>query len=468
MERRLRLLFVTPYLPRRGVSAAREHWWSLLGRLARRHDIALLSIADPDEIGTPGLVPPGLQSVQLVQRRAWRPDDPLALMPRTVAGGYSDPAVAAAIAAATVAREYDVVQYELIEMAQLMARPVGPTILGVHQVPFAGEGTLWRAEGRPLRRGAVLLHRYLRELDFDLRAVGRAHHVICVSAEDKRRLRRFHPTLPVSVSPLGIDCAFFAPCDPPPSRRGEEDSADIAFVGNFEHPPNADAVAFLADQVVPRLGRRVRVRIIGRGVTPEVAALAGDGIEVLGAVPDVRPHLAAARVVVAPVRFGTGMRGKILEALAMARPVVTTPVGAEGLGAVSGVHLLVAREAGDFAAAVRSVLDDPARGRALGREGRALVTARFDWDTVAAAHEAVYEELLRAPLVTPVWRPDPMAARGSRIARLGRRTAIAVGCSVLLYRGLRWHLSKQRRAGGAPLSRIAAGTGRIPAGVSRS
>jgi len=469
MERRLRLLFVTPYLPRRGVSAAREHWWSLLGRLARRHDITLLTLADPDEIGVEGLVPPGLESVQLVPRRPWRPDDPLALLPRTVAGGYTDPAIAAAISAATAGGGYDVVQYEFIEMAQLLPHPVCPTILTVHQVPFASEGPLWRAEGRPLRRGAVLLHRYLRELDFDLRAVRRVHHVISVSTEDAARLRRFHPNLRISVSPVGIDCEFFAPRDP--TKPAEVDVVDVVFVGNFEHPPNGDAVAFLVKEVVPRLGRPARVRIIGHGLTPEVAALRRENIEVLGAVPDIRPHLAAAAVVVAPVRFGTGMRGEILEALAMARPVVTTPVGAEGLGATSGVQLLIARNATDFALAVRSVLDDPQRGRRLGREGRALVTARFDWDTVATAHERIYEELLREPGPTPTWRADPVAAWGSRIARLGRHPAIALGFSVLLCRGLGWHLRKRLRQPSAtaspPPRRIAPTAGRISAGVPR-
>src|SRR5262249_21666824 len=135
---------------------------------------------------------------------------------------------------------------------------------------------------------------------------------------------------------------------------------DMLFVGHFGHPPNVDAVRFLVHDVLPRLGRRVRLRIVGRGVSPEVAALARPGtVEVVGTVPDVRPHLAAAAIVVAPVRFGTGMRGKVLEALAMGRPVVTTSVGAEGLGAVSGQHLVIADGAADVSAGVRRLLDDP-------------------------------------------------------------------------------------------------------------
>src|SRR5262249_6722476 len=133
------------------------------------------------------------------------------------------------------------------------------------------------------------------------------------------------------------------------------------------------------------------------GMIPEVARRASATVQVVGAVDDVRPHLAAARVVVAPVRFGTGMRGKVLEALAMGRPVVTTTVGAEGLGATAGRDLLVADGAADFAAAIRRVLDERGLGTALGAAGRALAVARFDWDAIAAAHEAIYETVVRAP-----------------------------------------------------------------------
>src|SRR5439155_14661699 len=137
-----------------------------------------------------------------------------------------------------------------------------------------------------------------------------------------------------------------------------------------------------------------------RGVTPEVARLARGAVDVTGPVDDVRPHLGAAAVFVAPVRYGTGMRGKVLEALAMGRPVVTTSVGAEGLGAVSERDLLIANGAPDLAAAIRRVLDDAALAARLGAAGRALVAARFDWDRIAAAHDAIYERVLQAPART--------------------------------------------------------------------
>src|SRR5262249_13653385 len=159
---------------------------------------------------------------------------------------------------------------------------------------------------------------------------------------------------------------------------------DLLFVGHFGHPPNVDAARFLATEVVPRLGRPVRARIVGHAIPPDVAALArARGIEVAGPAPDLRPLLAGAAVVAAPRRFGSGRRGKVLDALAMGRPVVTTTIGAEGLGAVPGRDLLIADDAAAFADAVDRLLTDAALAARIGAAGRVLAETRFDWDAIA-------------------------------------------------------------------------------------
>jgi glycosyltransferase involved in cell wall biosynthesis len=351
-----------------------------------------------------------------------------------VAGGFSHPALRDAIAARLAAERFDVVQYELSEMAQCIPALASRSILTVHQIGFAQQWPSWRAGGRPLRRAPVVLHRYLRELDFELRAIRRVDHVVTMSAEDAARLRRFAPDVSVSPSPCGVDCREFQPASPAPTT-----GADLVFVGHFNHPPNVDAVRFVAQEVLPRLGRRARFRIVGRDVKPAVSALARPGVvEIVGPVPDVRPHLASAAALVAPLRFGTGMRGKVLEALAMGCPVVTTSVGAEGLGAVSGRDLLVADDADGFAAAVRRVLDDRAFAARLGAGGRALVEARFDWDGIATAHEAIYDAVLREPARATL-APERVPAAARVAGRLGYLPGVGAGFALLLGRAARWH-----------------------------
>jgi glycosyltransferase involved in cell wall biosynthesis len=170
--------------------------------------------------------------------------------------------------------------------------------------------------------------------------------------------------------------------------------------------------------------------VLGQGPAPRL----GPSLEWLGAVPDVRPHLAATRVYVAPVRFGTGMRGKVLEALAMARPVVTTSVGAEGLGASHGHELLIADSAAELAAAIDGLLAEPERAEALGRAGRDLVRRRFDWDQIARDHEALYDATLRAGPPRAATSPGLPGAAVWRA--LGQPVALAAGIASVAARGL--------------------------------
>jgi glycosyltransferase involved in cell wall biosynthesis len=116
-----------------------------------------------------------------------------------------------------------------------------------------------------------------------------------------------------------------------------------------------------------------------------VLELAGPQVEVVGFVHDLRPHLASAAAVVVPLRLGGGTRLKIVEAMAMARPIVSTPLGAEGIDAMPERDILIADEPARFAAAVIRLLDDPALAARLGQAGRALAVQRYSWSAAACS-----------------------------------------------------------------------------------
>ena len=151
----------------------------------------------------------------------------------------------------------------------------------------------------------------------------------------------------------------------------------VLFVGNFEHAPNRDAAFWLASEIMPAVWAEhpsARLWIVGRGPTADVRALDGPRVVVTGEVPSVVDYLRSATVFVAPLREGGGMRVKVLEAMAAGLPVVTTPIGAEGLGARSGEHLLVAEGASEIAEQVSAVLGDPSLRARLGSEARRLAS----------------------------------------------------------------------------------------------
>jgi GT2 family glycosyltransferase len=163
--------------------------------------------------------------------------------------------------------------------------------------------------------------------------------------------------------------------DPSPTGR-----AGMLFVGSFQHEPNVDAVRYLVDAVMPRIQRvapDAHLTIAGAHVTAEVEALRRPGVDVLGWVPDLEPLYRSSRLFVAPLRYGAGMKGKVGESMIHGLPVVTTGVGAEGMGAESGRHLIIADDADAFAAAVARLLSDDSLWSTLASEGATLVRTKF-------------------------------------------------------------------------------------------
>lgn len=187
----------------------------------------------------------------------------------------------------------------------------------------------------------------------------------------------------VAVVPNGYD----AP-DRPLGRLAVGDPGTVLFQGTLRYGPNADGARFLARQVAPRLVARrpgTRIRLVGRA-SPDVADLADTaGVSVVGPVPDIADELAAADVVAVPLRFGSGTRIKILEAFAHRIPVVSTTLGAEGLDVVDGVHLLVADDPDDFAAACAELLRDESRRAALADAAERLFLDRYRSDRAFSA-----------------------------------------------------------------------------------
>lgn len=268
--------------------------------------------------------------------------------------------------------------------------PRTPGVIDCHNIysTLAGraavEQRFWPVR-KYLSREARLLHR--RERD----AATECDALMAVS-EDEASFFGELGARSVAVVPNGVDCAAYAAL---PSGRPSS-AIDILYVGAMSWSPNAAAVSFLAREVLPCVRKVLpdaRLRIVGRGATAQVRALAQlPGVDVLGEVATVQPHLLEAGVLAVPLEAGGGTRLKILEAFAAGLPVVSTPVGCEGLRVVHGEHLMIA-ERDAFADAVVQALQDPHRGAQRAARARTMVRARYDWESVGAAACSVVENV---------------------------------------------------------------------------
>jgi glycosyltransferase involved in cell wall biosynthesis len=217
--------------------------------------------------------------------------------------------------------------------------------------------------------------------------------VTVVSHEDATALRSLVPNLPLRVIPNGVDAAEYAP------RSGVERAArQLLFTGALNYPPNVHAAKLLAQEILPRVRESVPVahlRLVGRDPSETVTALENHpGVEVIPNVPDMAPFLSEATVFVCPMTSGTGIKNKLLEAMANELPCVTTPLALRGIEATPGSDVLVGSDVDELsAAAVRLLGDSELRSR-LGNSGRALVERDHSWQSVAEKYTDLYEEII--------------------------------------------------------------------------
>jgi polysaccharide biosynthesis protein PslH len=383
--------------------------WHVMRHLAHRHDITYLSFQDAtqteaDRVGMREVCS-RLETVPRTDtaKGTWKFYAEAAgyvidRVPYAVAK-YRSAAYRAKLEELLAQQRYDAVVCDFLVPAVNMPASAKATggeparILFTHNV----EAEIWRRHAEqaanPLSR-FLLTQQWQRMLRFEGTALSRFDLVLAVSEADGRTFQRLYPgslKAPVHVVQTGVDTSYFTPVADPPSR------AHMVFTGSMDWLPNEDGMTYFCREILPRIRQSepdATVSIIGRAPTPAVKKLAEiPGVEVTGRVDDVRPHIARGSVYIVPLRIGGGTRLKIFEAMSMAKAVVSTTVGAEGLPVTSGRDIDIADEPSRFAHAVVHLMRDTEARRGIEQAARRLVVEKYDWSAVANDFE---DALLRA------------------------------------------------------------------------
>ncbi len=406
---RLQLLYLSQFPPSPPTYGAQRRIQGLLTALGRHHDVTAVALISPDLDAQQAerSMREYCQQVVLVPSRPWAGPTKRLLQLRALFSSksyehhfFNLPALPPLLQRLLTGRAFDVVNVEHPFLAHLpLARapggaPLPVRVLDEHNIEFDLARQQAGEEHGLARRihNAANWPKIQRE---EVEAFRTFDGVTFCSEADEARGRALVPSVRAAVVPNAVDVQEFQPSASLPAPDGRT----VMFFGAINYFPNVDGLLYLLREVWPLLEKRhpeARLKIVGQHPTPEILAFRGPKVEVTGKVEDVRVHLSAAAVTVVPLRVGGGTRFKILEAMAMGRPVVSTSLGAEGIAARPGKDILIADDAAGLAEALGRVLSTPALGAQLGAAGRALVEQHYSWDAAAGRLQDFFQQLLAA------------------------------------------------------------------------
>lgn len=394
---------------RNGAKIREYHFLRALGKDA---EVRQLHFADPGaEPLTTSDLPFCREVIGIPKPRPYSPMNAA----RAVAGrwplpilNFASSAMDAAVARAMKGRRFDIVHLDSIHMiwyamAALKHQPSARIVYSWHNI-----------ESEAIRRFASTTRSLARSWYAHLTATKMARveksilgtafgHVVC-SAREREQLLQGSPQARIAVVENGVDTTYFSPahnglrlCALADGMARDVSGARIVFVGAMDYVPNGEAAIHFATNIWPHLRSRIpgaEFTIVGARPLPAVQALGSlPGVAVAGSVPDVRPYYRGALAAIVPLLSGGGTRLKILEAMAAGVPVISTPLGAEGLDLSDGEHLLLAGadDAAAWADRVRCLRDNGELRDRLIEAGLALVRGRYDWGIVGARLRQIYE-----------------------------------------------------------------------------
>lgn len=352
--------------------------------LASRHRIALVSFIEHEterQILKPledmGIEVTAVRRRPEPERNLWVP------RPREHAE-FSSPELNAIVRYKASRQQFDVIQVEFLQMAQHVPPDSRALkVLTEHEVMFETFRNTLTQETRPWRRPRGF-YDWLVQLNYEVRVCRRFDRIACMTDEDREILGRFVSPGLLQTVPIGVDCSYFDSSRVP---EGTERPFQMLFVGNYRHPPNGDAVYFFASEILPRVLEQIpeaEFYVVGGNADALDRKRLGPSkaVRIVGYVDDIRTAYRNAAVFVAPIRTGTGMRVKLLEALSMGTAVVATPLAAQGFRADGEEALLVADNPQSFAQQTVGALQDAGLRKALGVRARRMILERYDWQVV--------------------------------------------------------------------------------------
>ncbi|MGH7807549.1 MAG: glycosyltransferase family 4 protein [Thermodesulfobacteriota bacterium] len=401
--RKMRILFVTFGLPYPPDSGVRIHDFYLIKNVSQLHSVSLLSlITSPEQEKHVNRLRPHCDMVDFVIAKPRRVREHLSgimrgfLARRPLATHpYLYDEMASKIHELVTNRGVDIVQIEHSFLAPYIeAIPADSNckkILSFHNLGVNQYKRMIYLKNRLTEKSLFLL-KWMLMLRWEAKYAERFDRSLVVSALEEKVLRSANPNVSVSVIENGVDTTLYQPL-----VDSSHDNA-LLFVGVMGYPPNIDAVLYFCESIMPLIQDRIpslKLFIVGHEPAPEIRRLAErENVVVTGYVDDVTTYYRQSQVTVVPLRGGGGTRLKILESMALGRPVVSTTLGCEGLNVTDKEDIMIADTPSEFAERVIQLLKDKELRDRIARNARLLVETHYDWKLIGGRLMTLYDNMV--------------------------------------------------------------------------
>jgi glycosyltransferase involved in cell wall biosynthesis len=379
-QQKLKILLLSPYLPSINTTACARKIYDCISLLHRRgHCIYLLSFCSEQDKERIGVISPYCSNIHLEYIRNYS------------RYSYNSVSLKQKINLLCKNGDIDILQCENAYMSKYIPKNIKvSSILIEHEILSVSFSERQKLEMN-LCAKLILFARKIKKRFEEKGWYRKFNKIIVFSENDKYVIRNLYNTKNVEIIPLGINLKDY------PLANAEKKVYDIIFVGNFSHSANVDAVLYFYKEILPLIKNRlpaISLILVGANPPESVKKLAefDKNISISGYVKDISEYYFKSKVFIAPIRYGTGMSYKILEASALNMPVVSTSIGARGI--ISNGNIKIADTKQEFSDAVIDLLKNQDKRERLAEKGRSSVERHYEWDILLNKYERIYDDLL--------------------------------------------------------------------------
>ena len=393
----MKIIFLISQIPYPPDTGAKIRSFNLIRRLAERHEITLVTYADKNrELSKIEALRKYCKKV-IVVRRSGKPalytlfTNIFSVFPYTIDKYYSKD-MERRISELIKDGKYDLVHCDSLQMSlNLRSAANVPLVLTEHNVESQILERCVLNEKNFLKKTYIKLQTQ-KLSDYEISACRSFNRCITVSETDRFYLADNSGIDTISVVPNGVDCEYFRP------QNARIKPYRLVFTGSLDWLPNEDALVYFFNDIYPALKRKVpglNITVVGRNPSQKLLRIAErePRIHITGSVNDVRPYIAESEIFIVPLRIGGGTRLKILEAMAMGKPVISTSIGAEGLDVEDGRNILLADMPEDFNRHIIELFQNNEKRSKLAKAGRKLVEEKYDWSKIAKELERAWRKV---------------------------------------------------------------------------